>query len=121
MNMYAGKEVRRREDTVGERVVFALANTIKKRDVTLAFDRYLTSVRLMDTLPFAAVGTCKKKIRQRPIFIKILKPTEFDFKGNNNGTIAVRWQDTKEVLLLSNCHTKEEAKNSTQPQIVVEP
>ena len=49
MNVYARRK-KRCEDAVGQRVVFALANTIKNQDVTLAFDRYFTSVRLMDTL-----------------------------------------------------------------------
>ena len=47
MNVYAG---RKKRCEVGQRVVFALARTIKNQDVTLAFDRYFTSVRLMDTL-----------------------------------------------------------------------
>ena len=34
-----------------------------------------------------------------------LKKSESDFKSNNNETTAVRWQDTKKVLLFSNCHT----------------
>ena len=54
-------EEKRCEDTVGKCVVFALAGTIKNQDVTLAFDRCLSSVRLMDTLPFAAVWTCIKR------------------------------------------------------------
>ena len=59
----------------------------------------------MDTLPFAAVGTCIKNRKQMPSFTITLKKSKSDFKSNNNGTIAVRWQDTREVLLLSNCHT----------------
>ena len=56
MNVYAGRK-KRCEDTVGERIVFALAGTIKNQDATSAFNRYFTLVRLIDTLPFAAVGT----------------------------------------------------------------
>ena len=105
MNVYAGRKEKRCKNTVGERVLFALAVTIKNQDVTLAFDRYLTLVRLMDTLSFAAVGTCIKNRKPMPSFTTTLKKSESDFKSKNNGTIAVRWQDTREVLLLSNCHT----------------
>ena len=59
----------------------------------------------MDTLPFAAVDTYIKNRKLMPSFITTLKHSESDFKSNNNGTIAIHWQDTKEVLLLSNCHT----------------
>ena len=61
MNVYAGRKEKRCEDTVGECVVFALTSVRKDQDNTLAFDRYITSVHLMDTLLFAAVRICIKK------------------------------------------------------------
>ena len=103
MNVYAGRK-KRCEDTVGERIVFALAGTIKNQDATSAFNRYFTLVRLIDTLPFAAVGTCIKNRKLMPSFTT-LKKSESNFKSNNNETTAVRWQETKKVVLLSNCYT----------------
>ena len=35
---------------------------------------------------------------------KLEKRDDSEFKCNNNGTLAVRWKDTKEVLVLSNFH-----------------
>ena len=40
-----------------------------------------------------------------PSFTTAPKKSKSDFKSNDNGTIAVRWQDTKEGLLLSNYDT----------------
>ena len=104
MNVYAGKETIAQEGTLGERVIRKLCSTIIEREVTLAFDRFFTSVSLMDSLPFAAVGTCMKNRKNLPIMDKVLERGEADFSGNNKGTLAARWIDTKEVLVLSNCH-----------------
>jgi hypothetical protein len=57
MNIYVGKKPNPGEGTLGERVVEILALTIQEKDVTVAFERFFTSVYLMDTLNFAAVGT----------------------------------------------------------------
>jgi hypothetical protein len=60
MNIYAGKEPNPGEGALGETVVKRLASTIQEKDVILAFDRFFMSVYLMDTLNFAAIGTCLK-------------------------------------------------------------
>ena len=105
MNVYAGKETEACSGTLGERVVNTLAATIKEDDVTLAFDRFFTSVQLMDNSKFPAVGTVVKNRKNLPKFDDKLKRGEYQFRGNGNGTIAVRWMDTKEVIVLSNCHS----------------
>lgn len=39
-----------------------------------------------------------------PTFTEKLSRGEYVFKSNSSGTLAVVWQDTKQVMLLSNCH-----------------
>ena len=51
-NIYAG-----RGDSQGERVVRKLTSTIRGSDVAVAFDRFFTSVDLINTIPFPALGT----------------------------------------------------------------
>ena len=107
MNVYAGKEDSPSLfGTLGERVVGALVSTIKETDVTLAFDRFFTSVNLMDTLQFGAVGTCNAARKNLPKAAQRLEKGESEFKCNNNKTLLARWRDTKEVILLSNCHNE---------------
>nr|XP_039259575.1 piggyBac transposable element-derived protein 2-like [Styela clava] len=66
MNIYVGKETVSQVGTLGKRVVKQLVSSIKESDVTLAFDRYFTSVNLMGDLNFAAVGTCMKNRKNMP-------------------------------------------------------
>jgi hypothetical protein len=35
-----------------------------------------------------------------------LEQGEAEFRGNTSGTLAVKWIDTKEVIVLNNCHGK---------------
>lgn len=42
---------------LGERVVNKLASTIKDKNVCLCFDRFFTSVRLLNSIEYAAIGT----------------------------------------------------------------
>lgn len=47
--------------------------SIRNTDVVLCFDRFFTSVTLMQTLPYAAVGTCigtQKNIPKRQSKLK---------------------------------------------------
>ena len=66
MNIYLGKEDISQEETLGERVVKLLVSSIQDRDVTLAFDRFYTSVNLMKGLNLAAVSTCMKNRKNKP-------------------------------------------------------
>ncbi|GFY68708.1 piggyBac transposable element-derived protein 4 [Trichonephila inaurata madagascariensis] len=105
MNIYAGKDLNTDRKTLGERVVLQLCSTIRNPDVTLAFDRFFTSVNLIDNINFPALGTCISTRRNMPKFgsgAKLAKESEF--LQNRNGTLATRWQDSKEVIVLSNCH-----------------
>ena len=107
MNVYAGKEGSPNPvGNLGERVVEALVSTIKETNVTLAFDRFFTSVNLMDTLQFGAVGTCNATRKNLPKAAQRLEKGESEFKCNNNGTLLARSCDTKEIILLSNCHNE---------------
>lgn len=104
MNVYAGKEQEQVDGTLGERVVYKLASTIKSKDVVLCFDRFFTSAKLMKEISFPAVGTVMTNRKNIPKFTNKLNRGESEFLGNKYGTICARWQDTKEVLMLSNCH-----------------
>ena len=107
MNVYAGKKGSPNPvGSLGERVDGALASTIKETDVTLAFDRFFISVNLMNTLEFGAFGSCNATRKNLPRAAQCLEKGESEFKGNNNGTLLARWRDTKEVILLSNCHNE---------------
>ena len=104
MDIYSGKEEMARQGYLGERVIKKLASSIKEKDVTLAFDRFFTSVSLMNTLQFPAIGTCLKNRKNMPKDIEKLKKGESEFQGNQHGILAVRWVDSKEVVMLTNCH-----------------
>jgi len=112
MNIYMGKKVVSQEGTLGERVVKLLISSIQDRDVTLAFDSFFTSVNLMIDVNFAAVGTCMKNRKNMPKDAVAIKKGETKFLGNDKGVLCVQWMDSKEVVLLSNCHGGE--MNSVQ-------
>lgn len=106
LNIYAGKESEQVDGTLGERVVHKLAETIRANTkVTLFFDRFFTSVKLIDTLNYAAVGTCIKTRKNIPNLQTKLKKGESEFRINKNGTLFVQWRDSKDVMVLSNCHS----------------
>ena len=58
MNIYCGKDTNPQENeespTLGEKLVKLLASTIKQNNVVLCFDRFFTSVHLLETLNFTA-------------------------------------------------------------------
>ncbi|KFM73118.1 PiggyBac transposable element-derived protein 4, partial [Stegodyphus mimosarum] len=111
MSIYSGKETGEVQGTLGERVVSKLTETIRGKDVMLAFDRFFTSVHLMETLKFPAVGTCIKTRKDVPNFTtKLSKRGEAEFLVTKNGTMCARWLDSKEVMMLSNCHEAKYAK-----------
>jgi hypothetical protein len=104
-NIYSGKEEKSSERILGERVVRKLTETVRQSDTAFCFDRFFTSVNLLDTLPYPAVGTCIFTRKNMPKFQKKKrKRGDIETFKNKNGTIAYLWKDTKEVMLLSNCH-----------------
>ncbi len=96
--------------TLGERVVTRLLRSVQcpPADVTVAIDRFFTSVRLIDSTPFPMVGTYMTNRKNAPKFSK-RKMVRGDcyFQVNTNRTVASKWQDCKEVNVLSNCHGTE--------------
>lgn len=103
-NIYKGKEEVAAEGTLGERVVIKLCSTIDDEDVVICTDRFFTSYKLMKSLPFACVGTCMTNRKNVPVMKEKLKKGESVAQATADGVIGFKWQDTKEVLLLSNCH-----------------
>ncbi|GLV45957.1 hypothetical protein CBL_20664 [Carabus blaptoides fortunei] len=61
-----------------------------------------TGVRLMDNIPYPAVGTCIFSRKFMPKFDGKLQKSDSQFVCNNVGTLAVRWQDSKVVLVITN-------------------
>jgi len=110
INIYTGKETNEQEGTLGERVVNKLASTIIAENVCLCFDRFFTSVRLLNELRFPALGTCMKNRKDVPKFEGKLQRGASQIVGNRQGIIAIRWQDTKDFIVLSNCHKPAIAK-----------
>lgn len=107
LNIYAGKESSSLEDTVRERVVKKLMSTARSATVTFCFDRFFTSVRLLETLNRPALGTVQSNRTFLPMFgntLPKLQPGESIFKVSNTGLIYMMWKDTRDVLVLSNCH-----------------
>lgn len=107
INIYSGKDEQRVKDTtLGEHVVLQLTNSIRETDISLCFDRFFTTSKLINELPFAAVGTVMGNRKNIPKFEIGKKRDRGDaqFFVNKHGSCAVSWKDTKDVTLLSNCH-----------------
>lgn len=104
LNIYCGKEEDQQEGTLGERVVNKLVSSITANQVTLCFDRFFTSVKLLDNIDHPTVATCMKNRKNVPQFEGKLKRGESQMLGNQQGILAIRWQDTKDFIVLSNCH-----------------
>ena len=73
----------------------------------LSFDRFFTSVNLVYTMPFSAVGTVIKSRNNVPMFAKRLEKGESEFLATSSGVVASRWMDSKEVIVISNCSSPE--------------
>lgn len=104
LNVYSGKDTEILDGTLGERVVWKLASSINQKDVVLCFDRFFTSTLLMKSLPFACVGTCIGTRKNIPKVNSKLDRGQAEFLCADGGITFTRWQDTKQVLALSNCH-----------------
>lgn len=103
-NIYKGAEERVVEGTLGERVVKTLCSTIRSPDVAIFMDRFFTSVELMKSLPFACVGTVMSNRKNLPSLTKKMVRGESEGKCLQNGIVCFKWKDSKEFMLLSNCH-----------------
>ena len=109
LNVYSGKIENEKffEETLGERVVNKLCSTMKISDEVMSFDRFFTSVNLIHTLPFSAVGTMIKSQKNVPKFAKELDKGESEFLVTRSGVVASKWIDSKEVVVISNCSLPE--------------
>ena len=82
--IYAGKAQEVLNGHLGERVVKKLASSLKEKDVTLAFNRFFTSVPLMKTLNFPAVEICMKNRKNMPkVVVEKPKRESPNFKDTN--------------------------------------
>ena len=103
IRVYCGKEDTTQQGTLGERVVTKLCSTITSPQVLLVFDRFFTSVKLMSTLPYPAIGTYMKSRKHTPSLEAKLERGESEMV-TCQGVLACHWKDTKDVLAMSNCH-----------------
>ena len=86
VNVYTDKVGDGLSSPLGEKVVETLVSTIPADDdVTLAFDRFFTSVQLMDITRFPAVGTAVKTRKNLPVFKEKLSRSDSEFRCNANG------------------------------------
>ncbi|KAF2348568.1 PiggyBac transposable element-derived protein [Trinorchestia longiramus] len=100
---------------LGEKVVWKLCDSLRNPDVTIAFDRFFTNVNLMDTFPYPAVGTCILNRKNKPKFEGKIAKGKSNFLVNQKKTLASRWMDSKEILVLSNCN-KDTVSNISRKQ-----
>lgn len=70
-------------------VVYNLSKTIANPDVTLCFNRFFTSVKLIDNTQFPA---CMANRKHMPIFTEKLKKGESSYRLNQSGSIATLWR-----------------------------
>ncbi|KAJ8973287.1 hypothetical protein NQ317_019594 [Molorchus minor] len=64
-------------------------------------------VNLLETINHAALGTCMANRKNVPAIGTKLHKGQSEFRCTDSGLLCVKWQDTKEVLLMSNCHKPE--------------
>ena len=106
LNIYQGKESGAVDGTLGERVVNRLTSTLRSNDVAICVDRFFTSVKMMVNLPVACVGTYMANRKDTPKFEEEqLERGEARFLKNSRSIVATKWRDTKDVYVLSNCHS----------------
>lgn len=81
-------------------VVTKLCATIREKDVAIIFDRFFTSVHLMQTLPFACVGTVITNRRNLPEFLPgKMQRGQSKSMCTYDGVICFKWQDSREVIV----------------------
>lgn len=103
-NIYSGKEVETVTGTLGERVVKKLMSTLGHHDVVIAMDRFFTSVDLLRNSDVALIGTVMKNRKNVPQFSGKLSRSASEYQPSSEGIMVARWMDSKEVVVLSNCH-----------------
>lgn len=107
MQVYFGKGEQKDPDrTLGESVVLKSLSSIPKRElknVSVCFDRFFSTVNLFKELKCCATGTIQRNRKNLPTMDAKLDKYGSEIFQKNGLTVS-RWQDTKEVLVVSNCH-----------------
>ncbi|KAF2896028.1 hypothetical protein ILUMI_10146 [Ignelater luminosus] len=103
LKIYAGKKTETTSGALGERLVKNLARSLREKAVAVCFDRFFASAKLLNELDYTAVRTLIKSRRSVQEFFEKLNREHSQFRVNNEDTIVCRWQNTKDVLVISNC------------------
>lgn len=75
-----------------------LCSTIREENVAIITDRYFTSVKLLQNLNYACVGTVMSNRKHLPDLTGKIPRGQSKAKCTNDGIICYKWQDTKEVI-----------------------
>lgn len=62
---------------------------------------------MIKTIPYSTVGTVISNRRNMSQFTKMLGKAESEFRNNLIETIVVCWMDSREVVIVSNCHSND--------------
>lgn len=79
-------------------MVNTLCETIRDKNVAIIIDRFFTSVHLMQTLPFACVGTAQARRKNLPNLAGKLQRGQSKSMCHVDGVVCFKWQDSKEVI-----------------------
>ena len=105
-NIYSGKDLsQNRELSLGEKVVTKLCSTMRSKESAMCFDRFFSSVKLFANLGIPAVGTYMSNRKYTPDLTESLERGETEAKFSDKGVMALKWQDSKPVHMMSNCHS----------------
>lgn len=76
----------------------SLCSTLREMNVAIIIDRFFMSVNLVQTLPYACVGTVQSKRINLPDMKGKLERGQSKAKCTDDGIICYKWQDVKEVI-----------------------
>ena len=109
-DIYCGKETESVVRTLGERVVQKLAEAVRLRNkIVLIFDKFFASTHLLNSIEYPTVGIYNKNRRDvAKLNAKFTRKGESEIAVRNKGLLCIHWKDTKDVLLMSNCHEPEQ-------------
>lgn len=116
--VYQGKNEQMTEEFtgmgLGERVVLSLTKEQWGKNNIVVFDNFCASVPLLERLKTESVLACATIKRDRAGLSVMTSALEsrgcWDHRYSDEGIGVFKWQDSKEVLLISNYHGTEETK-----------
>lgn len=119
--VYQGKNEQMTEEFrgmgLGERVVLSLTKEQWGKNNIVVFDNFFASVPLLERLKTESVLACATIKRDRaglPVMNSALESRGcWDHRYSDEEIGVFKWQDSKEVLLISNYHGTEETKVKT--------